>query len=696
MTGKSLRKIFGLSAGLALAAPTSAMADMGLSSVAAAAPIVIPVGLMATAALWFIMRTMPPKPRQEEFPPTRLLQKWKSTKHKPAEMPLWQRIMRVTAFTLATAGMAQISYNPVDIFKGDGTLLLATNNGAFAGPNWSDRAAAMKDILDRAQRENREVILLPTAPSKDGRPVRAIGPISAAEAARLAQEIEPNPWPDANEQAIAALENIDAGRDAAVIFLDDGLDSPGKRFLIERLGRIGRLTIIEDAAEKKPHLLRPVSGSGGRLAVEVLRPDLSTQETVTLIARDETGHAVGQKKVHLEAGQSIGRGEFDLPFEIINQLTAVSVMGERGAGATLLLDEKTRLRSVGIIEDGPKGRQRSFLSESLYISEALKPRAILHYGSTGSLLDSGHEFSVLVLPDSVRTSKADRDRIGKWVHEGGTLLRFSGPALAAQKGKDADNLLPAGIQPGVRALGGGFSGGKPGRLKEFNAQSPFNGINIPDDVIVKRQILSRPDMVSGTQVWAQLEDNTPLITAAAAGKGQIVLFHSAIDVEWTDMHLSGDLFIDMLHAVIEHSRSVDSALNAENIFLPPLKVLNGRGDMDSPSAFVVPLTAQTIRDNTVGPGSPPGLYGDRFSGAAVARNLYGSVGELKPLPSLPGEIVRDDYGAGKNSKDIAGILLILAMGLAAADYGIHLRQRGMPAAKNKPPPPSLKNRVDLT
>lgn len=693
MTGKSLTKIFGLSAGLVLATPVSAVADMGFAAVAAAAPIVIPVGLMATAALWFIMRTMPSKPRQEEFPPARLLQKWKSTQHKPAEMPLWQRIMRATVLTLATAGLAQISYNPADIFKGEGTLVLTVNNGAFSGPNWADRAAVRKDILDRAGREGRQVILLSTAPSKDGSPLKAVGPISAAEAAQLAQEIEPSSWLDANEQAAAALRNIDAGRDATVIFLDDGLDSPGKRDLIEQLGRMGHLTIIEDAAGKKPHLLRPVSGSGGKLAVEVLRPDLSTQEAVTLIARDEAGHAVGQKDVYFDPGQSIGKGEFDLPPEIRNQLTAVSIMGEKGVGATLLLDEKTRLRPVGIIESDAKGRQHSFLSESLYISEALKSRASLHYGSAGSLLDSGHEFSVLILPDSARTSKEDRDRIEKWVHAGGTLLRFSGPVLAAQKKKDADSLLPVAIQPGARALGGRFSGGKPGRLKEFNAQSPFNGINIPDDVTVKKQILPQPYPAAKAQVWAQLEDNTPLITAAKTGKGQIVLFHSAIDSEWADVHLSGDLFISILHAVIEYSRSMDGALDAENISLPPLGVLNGRGEMENPSDLVAPLTEQMIRDGIVGPESPPGFYGDHFSGAAVARNLHGSVGELKTLPALPGDIVRNDYDAGRNRKDLAGIFLILAMGLSAVDYGIYLKQRGMLIEKKTLPPPSLKNQV---
>lgn len=680
MMGGGLKKTFGMAAAMTLAAPLPAMADTGLAEFSFAAPAVIPVGLMAATAIWFIMRTLPPKPREVEFPPARLLQKQTPTRQTTAEMPLWQRIMRATALALATLGLAQPGYDGMDFLKGGkGPVVIAVNNGAFAGPRWEDRAAMIESVLKDAEREDRGIVLFPTVSPANGAAPEITGPVGAAEARVLARNIAPVSWPQDNMLALETLSGFKAGGDASVVFLDDGLDSPGKKELVARLRELGRTTVIADGPQKPPHLLASAQGNGNTLAVRVLRPDSAAAETLALTARDSRGQSLTQTTVQFDIGQTESAGVFSLPPEIRNQLAVISINGEAGAGATLLLDENTRIRSVGIVDTTSREARSSLLNRGLYISEALKSGVNLRAGGVAELLDSKKPLSVLVLPDSSGLTELERKKIEQWVRGGGTLLRFADSSQAAEK-QGNDNLIPSPILSGVRSSGGGFSGGKAGRVKEFDAKSPFNGISIPSDVTIKKQILTKPGMGDDSEVWAQLEDNTPLVSASRRGEGRIVFFHSAIDREWMDLHLSGGPFIDMLRAVVTRSRNGVEGAEADNIALPPLKILDGRGKLAEPPDSVPPMTA--------GSAAPSGLYGDREGGAIVARNLYQSVPELKTLPSEP-DSTNITYDVAGKSHDLTGAFLLLAMALAAADHGVLLKQRGLlfkPDKKTKPSP----------
>src|SRR6202049_4355591 len=69
------------------------------------------------------------------------------------------------------------------------------------------------------------------------------------------------------------------------------------------------------------------------------------------------------------------------------------------------------------------------------------------------------------------------------------LLRFPGPRLAASD----DDLVPVKLRRGGRILGGSLSWDKPQPLAGFSRESPFNGMAVPGDVTVTRQVLAEPD-----------------------------------------------------------------------------------------------------------------------------------------------------------------------------------------------------------
>jgi hypothetical protein len=81
------------------------------------------------------------------------------------------------------------------------------------------------------------------------------------------------------------------------------------------------------------------------------------------------------------------------------------------------------------------------------------------------------------------------DRLAHWIEDGGVLVRFAGPRLAASD----DDLVPVKLRRGGRILGGSLSWDKPQPLAAFSRESPFNGMPVPNDVTVNRQVLAEPD-----------------------------------------------------------------------------------------------------------------------------------------------------------------------------------------------------------
>src|SRR5262249_58377974 len=92
------------------------------------------------------------------------------------------------------------------------------------------------------------------------------------------------------------------------------------------------------------------------------------------------------------------------------------------------------------------------------------------------------------------------ERLARWVDDGGVLVRFAGPRLAASE----DDLVPVKLRRGGRTLGGSLSWDQPQPLAAFSRDSPFATMPVPDDVTVTRQVLAEPDSGLTERTWATL------------------------------------------------------------------------------------------------------------------------------------------------------------------------------------------------
>ena len=214
---------------------------------------------------------------------------------------------------------------------------------------------------------------------------------------------------------------------------------------------------------------------------------------------------------------------------------------------------------------------------------------------------------MIVLADVGTLGPEIRERLNAWIAQGGVLVRFAGPRLAAAD----DDLVPVRLRRGGRSLGGALTWEKPQSLAAFAADGPFAGLAVAKDVTVTRQVLAEPDASLTAKSWATLGDGTPLVTGEQRGKGVVALFHVSADTRWSDLPLSGT-FVEMLRRIVDISGYTQTAGagpagEATTETVAPTRILDGFGAFGPPPSTAKPLKADYRDRATL--DHPPGFYG---------------------------------------------------------------------------------------
>lgn len=625
------------------------------------------LGLIALPALWLLLRLMPPAPRSIPFPAIRLLFGLRGEETTPRSAPLWLVLLRLAIAACAILAASRPVLDPERALTGDGPILVAIDNGWAAAPQWNDRLERADDILGIAARGDRPVYLLLGAPESraDGEaPIRLLG---ASDAREVVAALVPRPWMAdraAAANAVTALVADDVTAD--VFWFSDGVASDGDEALAAAFMKLGPTTVMSPDAGLGPILLVPPSPTDAALAATARRLTTAGEQPVALVGYAEDGRPLIRRESSFEEGETDISFDLDLPVDLRNQVSVLTVEDRVGAGATVLLDERWRRRAIGIVADIGSREALPLLSETYFLSRALEPLGTVDHGPAANLLKVPQ--SVLLLPDETVLESDDAARLTSWIEDGGMLVRFAGPRLAVA---DDDALTPVALRGGGRQLSGAMLWTEPARIGRVSEDGPFAGIVVPDDIEVIRQVLAEPSLDLDGKTWMRLEDDTPLVTADRRGDGWLVLIHTTANTQWSNLALSG-LFVDMLERLSTLGRGVRDAAE-ESGLAPPYRTLDGFGRLIDPQNSARPINVSAMPETKLGPATPPGFYGSQS--VRVAVNLGDRVSRFAPLADLPEGIVESGF-AKASEKPMTPFLLLAALLLLIVDTIVTVALRG--------------------
>ena len=635
-----------------------------LGPIGFAAPWVL-TALIALPVLWLLLRAVPPALREVTFPGTALLAGLPDPAPIARRTPWWLLALRLAAIAGLILALAGPVWKPAPDDAGTGPLLVVIDAGASAAPGWEGARARAVAALDRAESAGRPAALLVA----DGAPGQGdtIPFQPAADLAARLRGAAPQPWETLYPDDPAAVLR-DAPDRFATLWLSDGLDHPGRAEWLAALGARGPVTVVPQAASVRS--LQIVPGTVPALALRSTAPGALPQ--VLAIGPDPQGTPRTLARLtppdpKVAAGIAEATLPIDLPSELRNRVTRFAIEGEASAAAVVLADDRVRRRKVALVGDTRSTEGQALLSPVHYLRQALAPRTDLIEGALAEVLPAAPD--VIVIAD--QPLDPEQPELSDWIARGGLLIRFAGPRMAASEALDLDPLLPVRLLPGGRDIGGALSWGEPRAVQPFAADGPFAGLTPPADVTVRAQLMAEPGPDLAARTLASLSDGTPLVTRDALGKGQVVLFHTAANADWSSLPLSG-LFLSMLDRLVQGAAGIDTAPGtgpADDPTSEPSRtdaqpfwaaetVLDGFGRPGPPGDDLPPVAAEDFARGPA-PGAPAGIY------VAGERRAALNAGGPMAIATWPGATVET---AGRAAgTDLRGWLLALAAAALALD-----------------------------
>ncbi len=176
-------------------------------------------GLAALPIIYWLLRTVPPRPRQVAFPATRILVGLENREKTPAQTPWWLMLIRMLAAALVIFALAEPILNPERqaALSGNGPVAVLVDNGWASASRWALRTRMVDRVIDEAERQNRAVVLLPTAFSGRMPTAKLEAPNDARTAAAA---LQPQPFAPDRMAAARALETALEGQaEASIVWL---------------------------------------------------------------------------------------------------------------------------------------------------------------------------------------------------------------------------------------------------------------------------------------------------------------------------------------------------------------------------------------------------------------------------------------------------------------------------------------------
>lgn len=624
--------------------------------------------LISIPAVWLLLKIFPPSPSTITFPPINFLLGLKNEQETASKTPLWLLLFRILFLILLILAFSNPSFNTKPIFPNSGPVILVIDNGWSSSKNWEERKEKIIEYITQAEQKNKSIIISLTAPLN--KPFNDnLNLIPAYKARSIIETFVPQPWPSDYTNLNKIIDKIKKNENYNIIWFWDGISHDNQetvQSIVNKLENLGSLTIINYFNNTPTKLITKVENqTNNKILIEISRSIGSLKEKIFIRANGQNGELISRTEAIFEMQKRKTNSTIFIPKDIKNSLNSITIENENSAGAIYLFDNKWKKRNVGIVGDKTTFRTQPLLSPTYYLDRAIKPYSDITIDDLSKLLDKN--LSVIILP-GVGTIRNDINiKLKDWIKNGGILIRFAGPNL---EGSDTD-LLPVKLRSiDSRTFGGALSWEKPASIKDFPNSSPLFGINIQNDISIKKQVIAEPspDLLNNT--WATLEDGTPLITAKIMEKGLNIFFHITANADWSNMPLTGT-FVEILEKMISFSSGIQD--KKDNIPLKPFKLLDGFGRLTEPPTNALPLNFDQVDISSL--TRAPGYYGNELYRRVL--NLSEKINTLEPKTVTFDSKTKFEKFISENSLQLKPMLLLILIIFIAFDSMISLRIKGI-------------------
>lgn len=696
-------------------------------------------GLIALPIIWWLLRLTPPRPKAEVFPPLRILATVLKREETPSKSPWWLTLIRMLLAAAVILAIADPVMNPrANSLNSGGPLVLVVDNGWATATDWERRVQTARLLIDDAESADVPVSITFTADASHeavpGTPAAARDKLTAANPKPLV--------PDRVRTAQAIREAMNGSRPGTLAILSDGMAAAGDNDAMSALSALSPadIRLIEGDGRSAVALTDAVNNAAA-MSVTATRLSTASAQQMNVNALDAQGRALASGTLQFAAGAGTATAEIASPFELRNDFARLNIDGLATAGAAHLLDDGFKRRRIALLAGESGSDFQPLLQPLYYISRALLPYADVIQPNTADLSVAIPQIlqgnpSAIILADVGRLPAETYAPLQRWIAQGGTLIRFAGPRLAAAPADDP--LVPVILRQGERALGGAMSWSEPQSLADFPSFGPFAGMPRAADITVTRQVLAEPTPDLAERTWASLADGTPLVTEKEVEAGRIVLFHTSAEATWSNLPLSGN-FVEMLRRLVQLARaggaaSSGSAAEGAAATLAPYRLLTADGVLTTETGTAQPIAIAANQVPVASFDHPPGLYGTedgftavnllapktviaRFDPTAAGRPVVreglagGEAVSLRPalfaaafalliLDSLVVLFMNGAFSRVPSRRRTAGgavaVIAALAFGLFALMPGRSQAQEMAPGAGAKPGDEQILERLDTT
>ena len=493
--------------------------------------------------LWFVLRAVPPAAKRRRFPGVTLLLELRDYDTEPDNTPWWLLLLRTIIISCLIVGFSEpfLNFDSIDDKNAD---LLVIMDGSWAdAPNWKSQKKEALRVVQQAKNSGQKVAFLQLTD-----PIDSLVFSAASDAQRQIQAAEPNAWlPNIKPAEILTnLDNFDT------YWIASAVQWPRQSEFIEVLLDKGNVRVSQTSTALFGLLPISFTEQGIKVTGTRLKSKSTQQVPINIMGLDPSGveRLLQASVLNFEVGMLQASEAIKLPKEIRNRITRIMVVGQRSAVGVRVLGDNNSRSEVAIISGDFGAREGlKLLSREHYLTKALELSNDLIDGTIEDILLANPD--AIILTDIAKISA--RAAMTEWIEQGGTLIRFAGPNLAAANHdlRKTDDLMPVKLRRGGRSLGGAMSWGSPKTLQPFEEDTPFFGLPTPTEVKVTAQVLAQPSPMLSTHVIARLSDGTPLVTQKKLGQGRVVLFHITANTEWSNLPISG-LFVSMLDRLVSN------------------------------------------------------------------------------------------------------------------------------------------------